>query len=139
MMKNKISIPALAVCILAILTAAGSRTVLGPCIHEDGSLGTCHWAGQAVFGTALLLAVQSLFALFLKKSDARKGMFLAMFWTAMLGISFPGMLIGLCGMATMRCRAVMRPAMTILFALMGALSLAGCIARHAQDAGTEQR
>ena len=127
MKKNPFSVLALIICILALITAAGSRTFLGPCIHEDGSFGTCHWAGQAVFGTALLLAVQSLFALFQRHSLMRKGMFLAMFWTAMLGILFPGTLIGLCGMATMRCRAVMRPAVTILFALTGGLSLAGCL------------
>lgn len=133
MKKNKFPVVALIICILALFTAAGSRTFLGPCVHEDGSMGTCHWAGQAVFGTALLLAVQSLFALFQRQSLMRKGIYLAMFWTAMLGILFPGTLIGLCGMATMRCRAIMRPAVTILFALAGGLSLSGCLISHSDE------
>ena len=133
MKKEKISLPALFICILALITAAGSRTFFGPCIHEDGSFGTCHWAAQAVFGTALLLAVQALFAFVLRKKAMQKGLYLAMFWTSMLGILFPGTLIGLCGMATMRCRAIMRPAVTILFVLAGGLSLIGCFTGHAEE------
>ena len=124
-MKKKVPVPALAILILATLVAAGVKTVLGPCVHEDGSFGPCHWAGQAVFGTAVLLAVQSLCAIVQRQEAGRRGLYLAMMLTAVLGILFPGTLIGLCGMATMRCRAVMRPAVTILFSLAAILSLAG--------------
>ena len=46
---------------------------------------------------------------------------------AVLGVFVPGTLINLCGMATMRCRALMRPAMMILCALMGVSAAAGII------------
>ncbi|MBR2764798.1 MAG: DUF4418 family protein [Blautia sp.] len=124
-MKKKVPVPALAILILATLVVAGVKTVLGPCVHEDGSFGPCHWTGQAVFGTAVLLAVQSLCAIVQRQEAGRRGLYLAMMLTAVLGILFPGTLIGLCGMATMRCRAVMRPAVTILFSLAAILSLAG--------------
>ena len=109
----------------AAVAAAGSRSFLGACVHEDGSFGSCHWAAQAVFGTALLMAAQSASCLLQMDASARKGIFLSMVFTAILGILLPGPLIGLCGMATMSCRALMRPAMTVLFALMGILSAAG--------------
>ena len=45
--------------------------------------------------------------------------------TALLGILMPGTLIDLCGMATMRCRAVMKPASTILLSLALSAALVG--------------
>ena len=116
--------------ILALLAAVGSLTVLGPCVHEDGTFGSCHWAGRAMTGVAFLLAALSLICLGMKESSVRKGLYIAMVPTALLGILIPDVLIRLCGMATMRCRAVMRPAMTILFVLIAAASVVGCILSH---------
>ncbi len=127
-MKKRTAVTALAVFVLAILAAAGSRTFLGPCVHEDGVFGSCHWAGEAVFGISLLLALLSLSVLPAGHADTRKGLYLSMVYTSVLGLLIPGTLIRLCGMTTMRCQAIMRPAMTILFALTGILSLTGFLA-----------
>ena len=124
-MQRKISIPALVILAAALITAIGSVSFLGPCVHEDGSFGACHWAGRAELGIACLIAAQSLLLLFQKNAGARCGLYMAILLTAALGMLVPGTLIGLCGMATMRCRALMKPAMTLLFALMGILALAG--------------
>ena len=118
-------IPAVIIVLSALAAAAGSRSFLGPCVHEDGTFGPCHWAGQALFGLALLMAAEAVIAVAWKNESLRKGLYIAMALTAVLGILVPGTLIGLCGMATMRCRALMRPAMTILFAVMGIASAAG--------------
>ena len=123
--KNGISAINAAAVLLAVLTAVFSRTFLGPCVHDDGSFGACHWAGQALFGTALLTAVQSLAGLLARTEGMKKGLFLAAALTSVLGILIPGTLIDLCGMASMRCRALMRPSMTILFVLLLILSAAG--------------
>ena len=61
-MKKRI-IPAIILFVIAIVIAIGSQTFLSPCIHEDGSFGTCHWAGQAVLGLGCVLAVQAILAL----------------------------------------------------------------------------
>lgn len=127
MMNKKTTIPALIVVILAAVAAVGVKTFLGPCVHEDGTFGACHWAGQALFGAALLIGAEGLAAICLKNSGVCRGLFLSMTATSVLGICIPGLLISLCGMATMRCRALMRPAMTILFALMGIVSVIGCM------------
>lgn len=127
MKKNTIPFPALIVLLLAVLAAAGSRTFLGPCVHEDGSFGACHWAGQAVFGSALLLAAESAAVLVWNDTGMRRGLYLSMLMTAVLGFLFPGTLIDLCHMATMHCRALMRPAMMLIFGLAGLVSLIGCM------------
>ena len=113
--------------LLSAVIAVGSVSFLGPCVHEDGSFGPCHWAGQAMLGIGLLLAVLSLTALLVKDGRLRAGLLFAAAAAAVLGIFVPGTLIGLCGMATMRCRAVMRPAMTLLCALTAVSCLLGGI------------
>ncbi|MBQ6322064.1 MAG: DUF4418 family protein [Lachnospiraceae bacterium] len=130
-------IVAVFVCLIALIGAVGSQTFLGACIHEDGSFGACHWAAQAIFGLALLLAAQSLcvitavltagksFPKAARTSGICRGLFLAMALTCILAFFVPGSLIGLCSMETLRCRALMMPAMRILFTLSALLSVAG--------------
>ena len=112
---KKTSVPAMIVLVLALIAAIGSQSFLGPCVHEDGSFGACHWAGQALLGVGGLLAALALLALLL--SRCREGLCLAMALTSALGLLVPGPLVSLCGMSTMRCQALMRPAMSVLFAL----------------------
>ena len=116
-MKKKIF--SLFILILSLVIAVGSQSFLSPCVHEDGSFGACHWAGQAMLGIGILLAVLALL------SWVKKDVYLAILPTAILGCLTPGTLISLCKMSTMRCRAVMQPAMILLCAVIAVLSLAG--------------
>lgn len=120
---KKAIIPAIITLVLALVVAIGSQTFLGACVHEDGSFGACHWASRALLGVGGLLAVLALAALCVP--SARLGLYIAMALTCILGILTPGTLIALCQMATMRCRALMQPATTILFALSLAASAVG--------------
>ena len=120
---NKQSIPAAIIIVLALLLAIGSQTFMGACVHDDGSLGACHWAARTLSGIGGLLAVLAILALLVKKE--RAGLYLAMVPTALLGILTPGTLINLCGMATMRCRALMKPAAMVLLAFTLATALVG--------------
>ena len=120
---KKTPIPALIILVLALVMAIGSQSFLGPCVHEDGSFGACHWAGRMLLGVGGLLAVLAVLALVLPKE--RRGLYLAMVPASLLGLMTPGTLIALCGMATMRCRMVMRPAMMIISGLALVLALAG--------------
>ena len=83
------------------------------------------------------MAAEAVIAVAWKNESLRKGLYIAMALTAVLGILVPGTLIGLCGMATMRCRALMRPAMTILFAVMGIASAAGIYLSGERTAGRQ--
>ena len=118
-MKKKLCSPLIFV--LALAVAVGSQTFLSPCVHEDGSFGSCHWAGQALLGVGLLLAALALL------SWVRTDVYLAILPAALLGCLTPGTLIPLCKMSTMRCRAVMQPAMILLCGLIALLALAGFI------------
>lgn len=122
---KKTIFPALALLILGLVVAIGSQTFLGACVHEDGSFGACHWASRAILGVGGLLAVLALLALITQDAGKRAGLYLAAIPTAILGILTPGTLIDLCMMDSMRCRALMKPAMTILFALALVAALVG--------------
>ena len=127
---KRFSVCALLVFVLSLVIAVSSISFLGPCIHEDGSFGACHWAGQALFGIGLLLAAESLFAMLCGESRTRQGVFVSILLTAILGCLIPGTLIELCHMATMRCRALMQPAMVILCALSAVSAFVGFFAER---------
>ena len=124
---KKQCIPAIVLIIFSLIIVFGSQSFLSPCVHEDGSFGACHWAGQAMFGISLLIGAEGLAAVFWKNNEARRGILFSMAAASVLGICIPGRMIGLCSMAVMRCRALMQPAMTILFAVMGIVSAVGCL------------
>ncbi len=123
-MKKQI-IPGCVMLAVSLVIAIGSRTFLGPCVHDDGVAGACHWAGCSLLGLGLLVSVLSVFALLLPK--ARLGLYLSTIAVSVLGMLTPGTLIGLCRMSSMRCRAVMQPAMIILFAVVCLAALCGTV------------
>ena len=123
---RKESIPALIVLMLSLVVTVGSQTFLGACVHEDGSLGACHWASRSVLALGAAQAVMALLALALP--TARRGLYLGMLPVSVAGLLTPGTLIDICKMSTMRCRMLMRPAMLVLFAMTLAAALAGCLA-----------
>ena len=122
---KKQSIPAVILLVLSLVTAIGSQTFLSPCVHEDGSFGTCHWAGQVLLGLGCVLGILALFSLLIQR--ARFGVFLSAMPVCVMGILTPGTLVDLCHMSTMRCRMVMQPAMIILFSAGLASALIGAI------------
>ena len=113
------------VLLLALVGAIGCQTFLGPCVHEDGSFGACHWAGRAVMGEMILIAALAAAALIITDTKVRTGLYLAMIAGALLVIFTPGTLIALCSMATMRCRSLMRPAMTLIAAASALFAAVG--------------
>ena len=120
-MKKQL-IPGCILLILSLVISIGSFTFLAPCVHEDGGMGACWWAGRALMGLGCLLGVLAVLALV--SARARFGAYLSGAAVCVLGLLTPGTLISLCKMSSMRCRAVMQPAMMILFAvsLLAALS-----------------
>ncbi len=123
-MKKHI-IPAMILLILSLVIVIGSQTFLSPCVHEDGSFGPCHWAGQALLGLGCVIGILAILSLCVQK--ARLGAYLSALPVCGLGILTPGTLIDLCHMSTMRCRMVMRPAMIILFSAALLCALTGAV------------
>lgn len=114
--------------VLAVIIAVGSVTVLGPCVHEDGSEAPCTGTGRAILADGILLAVLSVLLLFIKAPKTRIILFMITAVAALAGVLMPGTLLPVCKMDTMHCRMVMQPAMIILFALALLASVCGIIA-----------
>lgn len=124
-MTKKQLILAVVLLILSVLIIIGSQSFLKSCVHEDGSFGPCHWAGQALLGLGCALGVMAALALAVRRAGF--GLFLGALPVCVLGILTPGTLIDLCHMSTMRCRMVMQPAMIILFAAALLCALTGAV------------
>ena len=122
---NKQTIPAVLILAVSLIVIIGSQTFLAPCIHEDGTFGPCHWAGQMLLGLGCALGVLAVLAFCMPR--ARMGIYLSILPVCVLGILTPGTLIDLCRMSTMRCRMVMQPAMIILFSAALLCAMAGVI------------
>lgn len=114
--------------VLALVIAVGSVTVLGPCVHADGSEAPCTGAGWAVMADGILLAVLGVLLLFIQSPKARVILFVVAAVAAFAGILLPGTLLPICKMDTMHCRMVMQPAMIILFAASLLASVGGIAA-----------
>ena len=124
----KITVLTVILLVLAVIIAVGSVTVLGPCVHEDGSEAPCTGTGRAILADGILLAVLSVLLLFIKAPKMRLILFMITAVAALAGILMPGTLLPVCKMDTMHCRMVMQPAIIILFALALLTSFCGTMA-----------
>ena len=122
---KKSQIPSILLLVLAVVIAVGSQTFLAPCVHEDGTFGSCHWAGRMELGLGCLLGLLAILSLCVKRAGF--GALLSALPVCVLGILTPGTLIDLCHMSTMRCRMLMQPAMILLFSAALLCALIGAI------------
>lgn len=111
MRQDKASpIVGIALTALAAVLVIGVMSFAAPCdAHEDGSVGTCHWAARAVLGVGVVLFVLSVVRIFERDEGERRGLSLAAALLGVLLACMPGMLIDLCMDQAMRCHAIMRP------------------------------
>jgi hypothetical protein len=112
--------------VLTFQESSGRETVH---LHGDGVLAGLQQLRDREFGrqTAVLGVSGILAAAAIGVKKARLGVYLSALPLCLLGIFTPGVLIDLCRMSTMRCRAVMQPAMIILFSAALLSSLIGAI------------
>ena len=102
----------------------GLLFLFGPCgAKEDGGWMTCHWAGQALKGVAALELALGLLHLLPGRAGLKQGLDLAIALAAVLALLIPGHLIGLCVVASMRCRSAMTPAVTVFSVLLLVLAV----------------
>lgn len=114
----------------SIVLCAGIKLAFHACApKDDGSWMACHWAEQAVFASAIGMCITAVLRLFLGARE-RAGAALAMSVTAVMTALLPGIFIHLCMMDTMRCHAVMRPAVIILCALIAVIGVVDAVLRR---------
>ncbi len=120
--------------IFAAVIAVGSVTVLGPCVHEDGSKGPCADAGRALLIDGCVMAILAILITMVNRRGLRMALFAAALCAAVIGILLPGVLMPLCKMDTMHCRAVMQPSMIILSGAAAVSALLGIITERSRKA-----
>ncbi|MBQ4249908.1 MAG: DUF4418 family protein [Clostridia bacterium] len=140
MKKRKyIALDAALVVLTALLTI-GALTFFSPCgIHDDGTYGTCHWAGAAAAGIGAVMLVLAVIHLIAGSQTAKKFVAVSMIPSALLSALIPGTLIPLCMMAGMRCNAVMRPSVTIISIVIIIIALLDAILRHRLEKSGDKR
>lgn len=120
--------------IFAVVIAVGSVTVLGPCVHEDGSKGPCADAGRALLIDGCVMAILAILITLVNRRGLRMALFAAALCAAIIGILLPGVIMPLCKMDTMHCRAVMQPSMIILSGAAAVSALTGIITERSRKA-----
>jgi len=120
--------------IFAAVMAVGSVTVLGPCVHPDGSAGPCADTGKALLIDGCVMAILAILIMLVNKRGIRMTLFAAALCAAVTGILLPGVIMPLCKMDTMHCRAVMQPSMIILSGAAAVSALTGIITERSRKA-----
>lgn len=120
--------------IFAAVIAVGSVTVLGPCVHPDGSAGLCADTGKALLIDGCVMAILAILIMLVNRRGIRMTLFAAALCAAVTGILLPGVIMPLCKMDTMHCRAVMQPSMIILSGAAAVSALTGIITERSRKA-----
>ena len=120
--------------VFAAVMAVGSVTVLGPCVHPDGSAGPCADTGKALLIDGCVMAILAILIMLVNKRGIRMTLFAAALCAAVTGILLPGVIMPLCKMDTMHCRAVMQPSMIILSGAAAVSALTGIITERSRKA-----
>lgn len=125
----------LVILILSAVLCIGSKVLFHACEVMGEEIMACHWAEQAVFALSIVLLVQSILLLLLRDPGVKKGIAVAIVPTAVITVLVPGVFIRLCMMDTMRCRAVFRPAVTILGILIAVAAVCFLIIHRGKEDG----
>ena len=116
---RRIGVSDILLLLFSVVELIGILTFFAPCgPKEDGSWMSCHWAGQAVTGTALVLVVLALVHLLVRDRGMKLGLDVGLAVTAICSALLPGKLIGLCMMADMRCHRLTVPGVTVCAVLV---------------------
>lgn len=109
---------------LPVVFVLGVRTVAGPCIHEDGTVGACAMAGTVLTGLGVVAAVLAALRLYGADKRTRRSFDLFLVIAGLAMAILPGNVLQLCMMATMHCRAVMLPFARIMGVALVLLAVA---------------
>ena len=133
-MKKSNKVTGIVLLALVLLLAVGTATVFGPCgAKEDGTFMTCHWAGRAVTGVAIVLAVIAAARLLVRDAGVQAGLSAAAIPAAVLVALIPGRLIAICGGVTMKCHTGLQYVSLVLGVLIAVVAAAD-VALNRRDA-----
>ncbi len=105
--------------VLALLLALGTPFLFHACgPKEDGSYMLCHWAQQAITGTAVVLVLTYGYLWVAKEKPVKRAILILSIPTILLTMLLPGTLIHMCMSMEMRCQSVMRPSVLVICGAM---------------------
>lgn len=110
--------------VLSLVLAIGSQTFLHPCVHEDGSPAPCGGVGTGLLLTGIGCALLG-FLLLIRVPKMRTVLYALACCAGVITILIPGTFLPVCGMDSMRCRMVTRPAALVLGILIAVCALVG--------------
>ncbi|MDR1127193.1 MAG: DUF4418 family protein [Treponema sp.] len=122
-MRNRI-ISGVGAVALGALIALGPRFLFKVCSPTGHGFLRCHWSAQGEVGVGALIAVLGVGLLLFAETKVRLGLTIGAFFSGVIALCIPHALIGGCGMASMACRRVAFPALTVI----GIILLAGMAA-----------
>ena len=132
------NLPFVITALAAALLAVGVLTFAGPCVHEDGSPGSCFGASQAVLAAAVASLVFAIAGIAVPNKRIGGALGLAAACAGIVAAASPGGLFGMCMVQTMRCWTIMRPfslVLGVVIALCGIVAAVMCFraqGRHAR-------
>ena len=119
--------------VLCAALSAGVKLMFHACAKpESGMWMHCHDAENAVSGIAAGLAVLALLMLLIKNGKIAGAIGLLIAAGAVVSALIPGHIVKMCMMDTMRCHAVMKPAVMIFGAGIALLALCCAVLRFCE-------
>ena len=115
-MKNRIVSGGTAI-ILGLLIALGPQFLFPVCAAMHGNFMTCHWTAQAEIGIGGLIVALGASLLLFASPKTRLGLTIGIFFSAVLALLVPHVLIGGCPMH-MDCNTITFPSITVIAVLL---------------------
>lgn len=119
-MKRRI-ISSLPLIILGLIIGLGPQFIFPVCEAGEKVM-KCFWTARVELGIGGLIVLLSLIYIAFRETGVRLGLVIAIFFSSILSILVPTVLIGVCGMATMQCRVQTLPALVVSGALTALIS-----------------
>ena len=125
--------------VIGLSLAVGVKLIFHACAPmEDGHFMNCHKAENAAMVTGSLIAASVIVRYAVKIRSVQTSSFVVQIVLAIITVFIPGVIIRLCGMADMRCRSLMRPAVIILAVFEALAGVAGVLMSLRGSAGKEE-
>ncbi|MBO4291995.1 MAG: DUF4418 family protein [Lachnospiraceae bacterium] len=134
---KKIKLTSVILTLLGVLLAVGVITFFSACPVGEKAM-ICHYAQQAVLGIGIVEALLGLVHLLVNQAQIRVGLDVGILLDGILAVLVPGTLIRLCKMESMRCQAIMKPAVWIVGGLL-VLTAAADILLNLRQSGKKEK
>ncbi|MDR3334640.1 MAG: DUF4418 family protein [Treponema sp.] len=112
-LKNRI-FGGVVVSILGLLVAFGPRFLFKVCNADENGFPHCHWSAQAEIGIGIMIAALGFGLMLFSEPHTHFGLYIGIFFSSVIALCVPHVLIGGCNMMSMACRRVAFPAITVI-------------------------